>query len=77
VMAWEVYGPTPRVAPGGISGDYGGAGASAAVGIGAASNQLVGGPGGSLSLIPLEVNGQQGLNLAFGFEGMEIRPARY
>jgi hypothetical protein len=30
-----------------------------------------------LSLIPLEVNGQQGVNLAFGFEGMEIRPGRF
>jgi hypothetical protein len=38
---------------------------------------LIGGPGGSLSLVPLEMNGQQGLNLAFGFEGMEIRPGRY
>jgi hypothetical protein len=77
VMAWDVYGPTPRVPPGGIAGDYGGAGASASVGTGASSNQLIGGPGGSLSLVPLEVNGQQGLNLAFGFEGMEIRPGRY
>ena len=45
VMAWEVWGPAPRVAPGGISGSYAGAGASASVGVGAASNQLVGGPG--------------------------------
>jgi hypothetical protein len=77
VMAWEVYGPSPRVPPGGVAGDYGGAGASASVGVGASSNQLIGGPGGSLSLIPLEVNGQQGVNLAFGFEGMEIRPGRF
>ncbi|MDQ8729079.1 DUF992 domain-containing protein [Bradyrhizobium sp. LHD-71] len=77
MMAWEVYGPTPRVPPGGTSGGYGGAGASATVGVGAALNQLIGGPGGSLSLIPLGVNGQRGVNLAFGFEGMEIRPARY
>jgi hypothetical protein len=77
VLAWEVYAPTPRVPPGGLAGNYGGAGASASVGVGAASNQLIGGPGGSLSLLPLEVNGQQGVNLAFGFEGMEIRPAGY
>jgi hypothetical protein len=77
VMAWEVWGPSPRVAPGGISGSYGGAGASASVGVGAAANQLVGGPGASLALVPLEVNGQLGVNLAFGFEGMDIRPAGY
>jgi hypothetical protein len=77
VMAWEVWGPAPRVAPGGIAGSYAGAGASASVGPGAASNQMVGGAGGSLTLVPLEVNGQQGVNLAFGFEGMDIRPAGY
>jgi len=76
-LAWEVFAPTPRIPPGGLSGSYGGAGASASVGVGAASNQLIGGPGGSLSLVPLDVNGQQGVNLAFGFEGMEIRPAGY
>ena len=76
VMAWEVWSPA-RVPPGGISGSYAGAGASASVGPGAASNQMIGGPGGSLTLVPLEVNGQQGVNLAFGFEGMDIRPAGY
>ena len=76
-LAWEVYGPAPRLPPGGLSGHYGGAGASASAGVGAASNQMIGGPGGALSLIPLEVNGQQGVNLAFGLEGMEIRPAGY
>lgn len=76
-MAWEVFGPSPRLAPGGLSGTYGGAGASASVGTGAAANQLVGGPNGAVSLIPLDAAGQQGLNLAFGFEGMEIRPARF
>lgn len=76
-MAWEVYAPAPRLAPGGLSGEYGGAGASASVGAGSAANQLIGGPGGALLLRPLEVNGQQGVNLAFGFEGMEIRPAAY
>jgi hypothetical protein len=76
-LAWEVFGPAPRLPPGGLAGNYGGAGASASVGVGAASNQLVGGPGGALSLVPLEVPGQQGVNLAFGFEGMEIRPAGY
>jgi hypothetical protein len=76
-LAWQVFGPTPRLPPGGLAGNYGGAGASASVGVGAASNQMIGGPGGALSLVPLEVNGQQGVNLAFGFEGMEIRPGRY
>jgi len=77
VMAWEVWAPAPRLAPGGVAGSYAGAGASASVGPGAASNQMIGGPGGSLTLVPLEVNGQQGVNLAFGFEGMDIRPAGY
>lgn len=77
VLAWDVYGPSRRLPPGGLAGQYGGAGASASLGPGAASNQLVGGPGDAISLIPLEVSGQQGVNLAFGFEGMEIRPGRF
>lgn len=77
VMAWDVYGPSRRLPPGGLAGQYGGAGASASIGQGAASNRLAGGPGGAISLIPLEVAGQRGVNLAFGFEGMEIRPGRF
>lgn len=76
VMAWNVLAPTPRLPRGALAGNYGGAGASASVGVGAASNALIGGPGDSISLEPLPVQGQQGLNLAFGFEGMDIRPAR-
>jgi hypothetical protein len=76
-LAWEVYGPSPRLPPGGLAGNYGGAGASASVGAGSAANQLIGGPGGSLALVPLDANGQQGVNLAFGFESMEIRPGGY
>lgn len=75
VMAWNVLAPA-RLGPRGLSGSYGGAGASASVGQGAASNALIGGPGDQISLEPLPVAGQQGLNLAFGFEGMDIRPAR-
>ena len=77
VLAWEVYGPSPRIAPGGLAGSYGGAGASASVGHGAAQNQLIGGAGTAFSLVPLETNAQQGVNLAFGFEGMDLVPARY
>jgi hypothetical protein len=77
VLAWDVYGPSRRLPPGGLSGQYGGAGASASIGQGAASNQLIGGPGGAMALIPLNVAGQTGVNLAFGFEGMEIRPGRF
>ncbi|ETR77021.1 hypothetical protein X566_04815 [Afipia sp. P52-10] len=73
-LAWDVYGPSRRLPRGALAGEYAGAGASASIGPGAASNQLLGGPGDSIALIPREVAGQQGLNLAFGFEGMEIRP---
>lgn len=76
VLAWNVLAPTPRLPRGGLAGNYGGAGASASIGPGAASNALIGGPGDTISLEPLPVAGQQGLNLAFGFEGMDIRPAR-
>lgn len=75
-LAWNVLAPSPRLMRGGIGGSYAGAGASASIGVGASSNQLVGGPGGNVSLVPMDVDGQTGVNLAFGFQGMDIRRGR-
>ena len=41
---------TPRIPPGGIAGDYGGARCKRLGRCRAASNQMIGGPGGSMSL---------------------------
>jgi hypothetical protein len=75
-LAWDVMTPTGRVPRGGLAGSYGGAGSSISIGGGAASNAVVGGPGNSVSLQPRPVDGVTGLALAFGFQGMDIKPGR-
>ena len=74
-MVWSVYAPTTRRV-GALAGLYSGAGAEATVGIGAGINVLFGGSDRTVSLQPVAVEGQAGLNVAAGVTGLELRPAR-
>lgn len=74
-MVWAVFAPTSRKA-GALAGVYSGASAEATVGAGLGANVLVGGSDRTISLQPLSVQGQAGLNLAVGVSGLELRPAR-
>jgi hypothetical protein len=74
-LVWAVYAPTTRRAwP--LAGNYAGATAEATVGLGAGANVLVGGSNRTVSLQPLSVQGQAGLNVAAGVADLELRPAR-
>ena len=75
-LAWGVYSPVARLGPGDLSGNYAGAQGSASVGVGGGGNVLVGGSANSISLQPLSLQGQVGLNLAAGLESLELRPGR-
>ena len=75
-LAWGVYAPVARLGPGDLSGNYAGAQGSAAVGVGAGGNVLVGGSNNSIALQPLSLQGQVGLNVAAGLESLELRPGR-
>ena len=75
-LAWGVYAPVARLGPGDLSGNYGGAQGSAAVGVGVGGNALVGGSNNSIALQPLSVQGQVGLSVAAGLESLELRPGR-
>ncbi|HMG78850.1 MAG TPA: DUF992 domain-containing protein [Xanthobacteraceae bacterium] len=75
-LAWAVYAPVARLGPGDLAGNYGGAQGSASIGVGLGGNVLVGGSANSIALQPLSVQGQVGLNLALGVEGLELRPGR-
>jgi hypothetical protein len=75
-LAWAVYAPVARLGPGDLSGNYAGAQGSASIGVGLGGNVLVGGSANSIALQPLSVQGQVGLNLALGVEGLELRPGR-
>ena len=74
-MVWAVYAPTNHRF-GALAGHYGGASAEATVGAGVGANVLVGGSNRTVSLQPVSVQGQAGLNLAVGVAGLELRPAR-
>ena len=75
-LAWAVYAPVARLGPGDLSGNYAGAQGSASIGVGLGGNVLVGGSANSIALQPLSVQGQVGINLALGVEGLELRPGR-
>lgn len=75
-LAWGVFAPTKRFGLGDLSGNYAGAQGSAAVGVGAGGNVLVGGSNNSIALQPLSLQGQVGLNVAAGLESLELRPGR-
>lgn len=74
-MIWAVYAPTNRKF-GALAGSYGGASAEATVGAGVGANVLIGGSDRTVTLQPVSVQGQTGLNIAAGVAGLELRPAR-
>jgi hypothetical protein len=76
VVAWAVWAPsrgTPRYD---LSGNYGGAAASATVGVGVGANALIGGSGNTIALQPLSGQAQTGLSIAAGIAGLELRSGR-
>ena len=75
-LAWGVLAPVARLGPGDLSGNYAGAQGSAAIGVGAGGNVLVGGSNNSIALQPLSVQGQVGLSVAAGLASLELRPGR-
>jgi hypothetical protein len=74
-MIWAVYAPTTRKF-GALAGHYAGASGEATVGAGVGANVLIGGSDRTVSLQPVSVQGQIGLNLAIGVAELNLRPAR-
>jgi Protein of unknown function (DUF992) len=74
-MVWAVYAPTSRRI-GALAGTYTGASAEATVGAGMGANVLVGGSNRTISLQPVSIQGQTGLNLAAGVAGLTLQSAR-
>ena len=75
-IVWAVIAPTSDVRPGALEGDYGGASASVAVGVGAGANVLIGGFDKSITLQPISIEGQTGVNLAAGITAITLDHAR-
>ncbi len=72
VIIWTVVAPTANVAPGSLAGTFGGATASATVGVGLGANVLVGGSGNSIALQPVSIQGTTGLNVAAGIAALTL-----
>jgi hypothetical protein len=71
-MIWAVLAPTNNLGQGALAGHYAGATASAAVGVGAGANVLVGGFKNSIALQPITIEGQNGLNVAAGVAALSL-----
>jgi hypothetical protein len=74
-MVWEVVAPTNR-SIGALAGHYAGASAEATVGAGVGANALVGGSARTVTLQPISVQGQAGLNLAVGVGALDLQTVR-
>jgi hypothetical protein len=72
VMVWTVLAPTTAPPAGALNGTYLGATASATAGVGVGANVLVGGSGNTISLQPLSIEGNTGLNVAAGIAGLTL-----
>jgi len=75
-LIWAVYAPTTDKLRGALSGSYVGANAEATVGAGIGANALVGGSNQTITLQPISVQGQAGLNLALAVAGLRLNQAR-
>jgi hypothetical protein len=74
-IAWLVYAPSRR-GRGALAGVYGGASAEATAVGGVGANVLVGGFRHSITLQPVSVGAQKGLDLALAVSGLELELAR-
>jgi len=72
ILVWAVLAPTTSPVPGALAGSYGGVTASATAVVGAGANVLVGGTGNAISLQPLSIEGNTGLNVAAGVAALTL-----
>lgn len=71
-MIWTVLAPS-EVVKGGLRGNYVGATADAAIGIGGGAKVLLGGSQNTIALQPVSIQGQTGINLAVGVAELSLR----
>jgi hypothetical protein len=73
VMVWTVLTSSSPLKARALTGNYAGASADVAVGVGGGAKVLVGGSQNSVALQPVSVQGQTGLNLAVGVAELSLR----
>jgi hypothetical protein len=75
VIIWGVVAPTSDLKAGALEGKYVGVQASASIGVGGGANALIGGFDKSITLQPLSIEGDKGLNVAAGIGAMTLKYA--
>src|SRR5206468_4295092 len=73
VIVWAVLAPSAGPKRGALEGDYVGATASATAGVGVGAHALVGGFDRSITLQPLSIEGNTGLNVAGGIGALSLK----
>jgi hypothetical protein len=72
-LFWAVFARNSQIGRGTLRGNYVGASGNVAVGLGLGAKVLVGGSRRTITLQPLSVEGQIGLNLALGVANLTLR----
>ena len=76
VIIWAVFAPASTMKAGALAGDYAGATASATAAVGAGVHVLIGGFRHSITLQPVSIEGNTGLNVAAGIGALTLRHDR-
>ncbi len=71
-LVWSVYAPT-SLKHRALAGNYVGASADAAIGVGGGANVLVGGNAATVSLQPVSVKAETGLAVGAGLAQLQLR----
>ena len=72
-LFWAVFAPNSHIGRGTLRGNYVGASGNVALGIGLGAHVLIGGSRRTISLQPLSVEGQIGINLAVTVASLSLR----
>jgi hypothetical protein len=72
-LFWAVFARNSQIGQGTLRGNYAGAGGNVAIGLGLGAKVLIGGSRRTITLQPLSVEGQIGINLALGVAQLTLR----
>lgn len=75
-VVWAVFAAKGAYTKGALAGGYGGATASATVGVGLGANVLVGGFNNSFAMQPISVQTQTGADISAGIAAVELKFVR-
>jgi uncharacterized protein DUF992 len=72
-LFWGVFARNSQIGRGSLRGSYTGASANVALGLGLGAKVLIGGSRRTITLQPLSIEGQIGINLALGVANLVLR----